>query len=72
MDLAPAPRNSLAAPDQPHDFPQPSRDPRRQNLAHWGAALERGDQAEVDRLVRQSRLDHSWIAASGQLGTMLG
>ncbi len=72
MDFAPAPRNVLAAPDQPHDHPQAHRDPRRQNLAQWEAALERGDHAEVDRLVRQSRLDRSWIAASGQLGMMLG
>jgi hypothetical protein len=47
-------------------------DPRRAALDHWGAALARGDHAEVERLVRQSRIDREWTAASGQLGSMLG
>lgn len=44
----------------------------RNTLDHWGAALARGDDAEVDRLVRQSRIDRDGVAASGQLGKMLG
>lgn len=47
-------------------------DPRRDTIDRWSAALARGDDAEVDRLVRQSRIDRVWVAASGQLGTMLG
>ena len=47
-------------------------DPRRETIDRWSAALARGDDAEVDRLVRQSRIDRVWVAASGQLGTMLG
>ena len=47
-------------------------DTRRETIDLWSAALARGDDAEVDRLVRQSHVDRCWIAASGQLGTMLG
>jgi hypothetical protein len=45
---------------------------RSDTLEHWGAALARGDEAAVDRVVRQSRADRIWLAASGQLGPMLG
>lgn len=38
----------------------------------WIAALARGDDAEVDRLVRQSRVDRLWAAAYGQLGVTVG
>ena len=47
-------------------------DPRRDAIDRWGAALARGDGIEVDRLVRQSRVARIWVAASGQLGEMLG
>lgn len=46
-------------------------DPRRATLDRWSAALARGDDAEVDRLVRQSRMDRAWVAASGQIGAMV-
>jgi hypothetical protein len=45
---------------------------QRDTLDLWIAAFARGDDAEVRRLVRQSRSDRIWVAASGQLGTMLG
>jgi hypothetical protein len=45
---------------------------RRDTLDHWSAALARGDDAAVERLVQQSRIDRIWVAASGQLGPMLG
>ena len=47
-------------------------DPRRDTIDRWSAALARGDDAEVDRLVRRSRMDRVLTAATGQLGTMLG
>ena len=47
-------------------------DSRRDTLNRWSAALARGDRAEVDRLVTQSRIDRAWVAASGRLGAMLG
>jgi hypothetical protein len=47
-------------------------DSHRQAIDQWSTALARGDHAEVDRLVRQSRLDRGWAAASGRLGAMLG
>lgn len=55
------------------------RDPRvervdlqRELFENWRAALARGDDAEVDRLVRQSRIERVWAAASGPLDAMLG
>jgi hypothetical protein len=62
-------------------FPLPDRavepavelvDVRRDTIDRWSAAFARGDTDEVARLVRQSRTDHVWLAASGQLGPMLG
>jgi hypothetical protein len=47
-------------------------DVRRDTIDRWSAAFARGDADEVARLVRQSRTDHVWLAASGQLGPMLG
>jgi hypothetical protein len=47
-------------------------DARRATLEQWGVALALGDDATVERVVRQSRTDRIWLAASGQLGTMLG
>jgi hypothetical protein len=47
-------------------------DSQRDTIDRWSAALARGDDAEVRRLVSQSRSDRMWVAASGQLGTMLG
>ncbi len=47
-------------------------DRRRETIGHWTAALARGDDAAVERLVRQSRIDRIWVGVSGQLGTMLG
>jgi hypothetical protein len=44
----------------------------KDTLDSWGAALEHGDDVEVDRLVRQSRADRNGLATSGQRGTMLG
>jgi hypothetical protein len=44
----------------------------RDAIHHWGEALARGDGAGVERWVRQSRIDIVWLAASGQLGAMLG
>jgi hypothetical protein len=47
-------------------------DPDRRNaLDCWGAALARGDVAEVDRLVRQSRIDRLHVG-SERLGTLSG
>jgi chromosome condensin MukBEF MukE localization factor len=40
-------------------------------IDRWGAALQQGDDEEVDRLVRQSRADRVEAAMSGQLGTMV-
>jgi hypothetical protein len=45
---------------------------RRDTIDHWTTALASGDAAAVERLVRQSRIDRIWVAASGQLGEMLG
>lgn len=42
---------------------------RRNILDRWSAALARGDDAEVDRLVQQSRTDRVRVAAE-QLGTI--
>jgi hypothetical protein len=47
-------------------------DSQRDTIDLWTAALVCGDDAAVRRLVRQSRDDRMWAAASGQLGTMLG
>lgn len=47
-------------------------DTRRDTIDRWSAAFARGDDAEVDRLVRQSRIDRAWVVASGELGAMLG
>lgn len=47
-------------------------DRRRDIIDHWSEALARGDDAAVERLVRQSRIDRSWVAASGQFGALLG
>jgi hypothetical protein len=49
-----------------------SRAARSGALHRWRAALARGDGAEVERLVQQSHADRVAIAASGQLGAMLG
>ena len=46
-------------------------DPRHDTIGRWSAALARGDEAEVDRLVRQSRIDRAWVATSGQIGAMV-
>ena len=54
------------------DFGRGGVDPRCNTVELWSAALARRDGAEVDRLVRQSRVDRICAAASGQLGTMLG
>jgi hypothetical protein len=48
------------------------RDSQRVAIDCWGAALERGDGDEVDRLVRQSRADWVEVATSGRMGPMLG
>ena len=45
---------------------------RRDSIDAWCAAVACRDDAEVERLVRQSRVDRIWDAASGQLGTMVG
>lgn len=45
-------------------------DPRRDTLDRWSAALARRDDAEVNRLVRQSRTDPMRLLASEQVGAM--
>jgi hypothetical protein len=45
---------------------------RRDTIDAWCAAVACRDDAEVERLVRQSRVDRMWDAASGQLGMMVG
>jgi hypothetical protein len=42
-------------------------DPRRDAIDRWSAALVRGDDDEVDRLVQQSRSGRT-VVASGKLG----
>jgi hypothetical protein len=48
-----------------------SSDPKV-TIDQWGFALDHHDDAEVERLVSQSRADRADEAASGRLGTMLG
>lgn len=45
---------------------------RRIVLDHWGAALARGDAAEVNRLVLQSRSDRVRPGTIAPLGALLG
>ena len=47
-------------------------DPRRGTIDRWTAALARGNDVEVDRLVRLSRIARVGVAASSQLAVMLG
>lgn len=47
-------------------------DPRRHVIDAWRAALDRGDDVEVDRLVRQSRIDRRRSTASNPLAALLG
>jgi hypothetical protein len=47
-------------------------DRRSEAIRRWGAALERHDDDEVDRIVRRSHAERNVVAASGSLGPMLG
>lgn len=38
--------------------------PRRVTIERWGAALADHDDIEVERLVRQSRIDRAWVVSS--------
>jgi hypothetical protein len=64
--------DSFPRPDPAVDSAVELVDARRDTIDRWSAAFARGDDDEVARLVRQSRTDHVWVAASGQLGPMLG
>ncbi len=57
---------------EPMSSPGDRRTPRRVAIDRWSEALARGDDIEADRLVRQSRIDRVGIAATGQLGVMVG
>ncbi len=54
------------------DLRRAMRTNRLAALDNWCAAFNRGDDAEVERLVRQWRADRKDLMASGAVGALVG
>ena len=64
--------DGYSSPSLDDELNAPWRVRRLETMGQWGAALEQGDEDEVERIVRRSRTARVADADFGRLGQMVG